>query len=164
MRGSVTVHVDAAPEQVWALVSDVTDTGRFSPETFEAEWVDGATGPEVGARFRGHVRRTGWIGSLGLTYWTTCTVVGCEPGREFTFVVGTPKRWANKWSYRFEPSGTGGADVTESFELHDTPAMRAYWKLAGAGRGKVNEEGMRRTLERVKAVAEEAATPDVGRG
>ena len=59
MRGSVTVHMDAPPETVWALVSDVTKIGQFSPETFEAEWLDGATGPAVGARFRGHVRRNG---------------------------------------------------------------------------------------------------------
>ena len=45
MRGSVTVHMDAPPEKVWALVSDVTKIGQFSPETFEAEWLDGASGP-----------------------------------------------------------------------------------------------------------------------
>ena len=44
MRDSVTVHMKATPEQVWDLVSDVTRIGEFSPETFEAEWVDGATG------------------------------------------------------------------------------------------------------------------------
>ena len=48
MHDSVTVHMDAPPEKVWALVSDVTQIGRFSPETFEAEWLDGATGPAVG--------------------------------------------------------------------------------------------------------------------
>ncbi|MGZ6965640.1 MAG: SRPBCC family protein, partial [Acidimicrobiia bacterium] len=49
MRGSVTVHMAAPPQQVWELVSDVTQIGRYSPETFEAEWIDGATGPAVGA-------------------------------------------------------------------------------------------------------------------
>ena len=70
MRGSVTVNVQAPPEPVWDLVSDVTKIGRYSPETFEAEWLDGAHGPAVGARFRGHVKRNG----KGPTYWTTCTV------------------------------------------------------------------------------------------
>jgi uncharacterized protein YndB with AHSA1/START domain len=153
MQGSVTVHVAAPPERVWALVSDVTNTGRFSPETFEAEWIDGATGPAVGARFRGHVRRTGWLGKLGITYWTKCTVTACEPGREFTFVVGSPERAVNTWSYRFAPAGDG-TDVTESYQLADNTATRWYWKLAGARRGKVNEDGMRRTLEGVKAAAE----------
>ena len=58
-------------------MSDVTNIGKFSPETFEAEWIDGATGPAVGARFRGHVKRNG----KGPTYWTTCTVSECEPGQ-----------------------------------------------------------------------------------
>jgi uncharacterized protein YndB with AHSA1/START domain len=161
----VTRHVGAPPEVVWGLVSDVTATGRFSPETFEAEWLDGATGPAVGARFRGHVRRTGLLARLGLTYWTTCTVVACEPDREFTFVVGTPKRWANRWSYRLAPSHDGGTDVTESYELHDDPVMRAYWRIAGQGRAMTNADGMRRTLARVKAAAEaQAATPSDGGG
>ena len=34
-------------------MSDVTKIGSYSPETFEAQWLDGATGPAVGARFRG---------------------------------------------------------------------------------------------------------------
>ena len=157
MRDSVTVHVDAPPEVVWGLVSDVTNTGKFSPETFEAEWIDGASGPAVGARFRGHVRRTGVLSRLGVSYWTKCTVVTSEPGREFTFVVGTPQRAANTWSYRFEPDGADGTNVTESFELADNAAMHTYWKIAGKGRGKVNADGMRQTLERVKAVAEGSA-------
>lgn len=37
MRGSVTVHMEASPEQVWELVSDITNTDKFSPETFEAQ-------------------------------------------------------------------------------------------------------------------------------
>jgi len=54
MQGSVTVHIDAPAERVWELVSDITRIGEFSPETFEAEWLDGADGPRAGARFRGH--------------------------------------------------------------------------------------------------------------
>ena len=59
MHDSVTVHMAAPPERVWELVSDVTRIGSYSPETFEAEWLDGATGPAVGAKFRGHVKRNG---------------------------------------------------------------------------------------------------------
>ena len=47
MHDSVTVHMSATPDKVWGLVSDVTKTGQFSPETYEAEWLDGATGPAV---------------------------------------------------------------------------------------------------------------------
>jgi uncharacterized protein YndB with AHSA1/START domain len=150
VRDSVTVHIQAPPERVWALVSDITNTGKFSPETFEAEWLDGATGPAVGTRFRGHVRRNG----RGPVYWTQCKITVCEPGREFVFAVGGPGgKPVNTWGYRFEPSGDG-TDVTESFELTDTPVLRLYWKLAGKARGRTNAKGMRTTLERIKAVAE----------
>ena len=36
----------------------------------------------------------------------------------------------------------------------DHPATRLYWALAGRARGRTNERGMRETLERIKAVAE----------
>ena len=44
MRDSVTVHMAASPEAVWELVSDVRNTGKFSPETLEAE---SSMGPPV---------------------------------------------------------------------------------------------------------------------
>jgi hypothetical protein len=139
----------APPEQVWALVSDVTRIGEFSPETFEAEWLDGATGPEVGAQFRGHVKRNG----KGPIYWTACTVTACEPGREFAFGVGSPGKPMNTWRYELRPAGSG-TEVTESFQLSDMPALRLYWALFGWTRGRTNVNGMRTTLERIKAVAE----------
>ena len=48
MQGAVTVHMDAPAMAVWSLVADVRNTGRFSPETFDAEWLDGVTEPAVG--------------------------------------------------------------------------------------------------------------------
>ena len=152
MRDEVTVHMAAPPAAVWRLVTDVEAVGRFSPETFDAEWLDGATGPALGARFRGHVKRNG----RGPVYWTTCEVVACEPEREFAFAVITGGRPVNTWRYRLEPAGDG-TDVTESFELTDTPALRLYWRLLGWARGRTNREGMRTTLERVRAEVEGTA-------
>ena len=149
MRDSVTVHMDAPPSKVWELVSDVTQIGRFSPETFEAEWLDGATGPAVGARFRGHVRRN----EKGPVYWTTCTVTECVPEKSFYFGVGKPAAPLNTWGYELEPSG-GGTDVTESFALKEVLPLRIYWALFGWARGRRNRNDMRRTLERIKAVVE----------
>lgn len=151
MRDSVTVHIDATPDEVWALVSDVTRIGSYSPETFEAEWLDDATGPAVGARFRGHVKRNG----KGPTYWTTCSVVTAEPGVEFAFGVGPPGKAINTWGYRLEPSGDG-TDVTESFRLADNIAMKIYWGALGWARGKTNRDGMRATLEAMKRELETA--------
>jgi uncharacterized protein YndB with AHSA1/START domain len=150
MQDSVTVHIDAPPEAVWDLVSDVTKIGRYSPETFEAEWLDGATGPAVGVRFRGHVKRN----QKGPTYWATCVITECEPHRAFGFTVGSSvEKGLNNWHYALEPSGAG-TDVTESFRLKETLPLRVYWTLLGWARGKTNRDGMRATLERMKAELE----------
>lgn len=149
MHDSVTVHIAAPPTQIWDLVSDVTKIGMYSPETFEAEWLDGATGPAIGARFRGHVKRNG----KGPTYWTTCTVLASSPGREFAFGVGPSDKPLNVWRYHLEPTGDG-TDVTESFELTNTAMLRLYWALLGWARGRTNRNGMRTTLERIKAEVE----------
>jgi uncharacterized protein YndB with AHSA1/START domain len=150
VRGWVTVHIAAPVDRVWGLVSDVTRVGEFSPETFEAEWLGAATGPEVGARFRGHVRRNG----RGPVYWTVCTVTASDPGREFAFSVAGPGgSTVNTWRYELA-ARDGGTDVTESFELPDTLPLRLYWLLAGPARHRANINGMRTTLERVKAVTE----------
>jgi hypothetical protein len=141
--------MDAPPEKIWGLVSDVTRIGRYSPETFEAEWLEGATGPAVGARFRGHVKRNG----KGPVYWSTCTVITSEPGREFSFGVGPRDKPLNVWRYQLEPAGEG-TDVTESFQLADTATLRLYWRLLGWARGRTNRDGMRTTLERIKAEVE----------
>jgi hypothetical protein len=142
----------ASPERVWTLVSDITNTGKFSPETFEAEWLDGATGPAVGNRFRGHVRRNG---KRWLVYWSTCRITRCEPGRDFEFEVAglSADKPMVKWSYHFEPSGDG-VDVTESFELAGFPGSGLYSLIAGKARTRTNVRNMRATLERIKAVAE----------
>jgi hypothetical protein len=149
MHDSVTVHMAAPPDRIWDLVSNVTRIGSYSPETFEAEWLDGATGPALGARFRGHVKRNG----KGPVYWTTCTVMACEPGREFAFGVGNSEKPLNVWRYRLEPAGEG-TDVTESFQLADTAGLRLYWAVLGWARGRTNRNGMRTTLERIKAEVE----------
>ena len=146
----MTVHIAAPAKLVWDLVSDVTRIGVFSPVTFEAQWLVGVSGPRAGARFRGHVRRYG----RGPVYWTTCTVTASEPGREFAYAVGGPGGTAvNTWRYQLEPAADG-TDVTESFELADTLPLRLYWSVAGRVRLRTNLDGMRATLEKMKAVAE----------
>ncbi|WP_238997776.1 SRPBCC family protein [Nocardioides limicola] len=149
MRGSVTIHMAAHPDEVWQLVSDVTRIGEFSPETFEAEWTDGATGPALGAHFRGHVRRNG----IGPVYWTACKVTHCEPGRDFGFAVYGAGRRLNNWRYQLEPRD-GGTDVTESYHLDDAGVLRLYSSTLGLLRRRTNLRGMRETLTRIKAVVE----------
>ena len=149
LGGEVSVHVEAPVDRVWALVSDVTRIGEFSPETFEARWTRGSTGPAVGATFKGHVKRNG----VGPTYWSGCRVTRCEPERVFEFSVGTDDVPVNNWGYRLEPKD-GGTLVTEYFRLETHLPLRLYWATLGFLRRRTNEKGMRTTLERMKEVVE----------
>src|SRR3954469_7911201 len=121
MRDEVSVLMDAPASVVWALISEVTNIGRFSPETFDAEWLDGADGPAVGVRFRGHVKRNG----RGPVYWTNCTIIDSEPGKSFGFTVYAGSRPVNTWRYQFAASGDG-TEATESFELTPTMFTKVY--------------------------------------
>jgi hypothetical protein len=143
----VRVHVDAAPELVYRVVSDVKRMGEWSPETVKCDWLDGATGPVVGARFKGTNKRR------FVTWSTKPTVVVADPGREFAFEVGSDTRW----TYRFDADGTG-TTLTESFEmLRDLRWYYAFaerWLMRVTDRKADLENGMAVTLERIKRVVE----------
>jgi hypothetical protein len=123
--------------------------GEWSPETYECEWTDGATGPAVGAKFKGKNKQ-------GLMKWSTTPVVqAAERGREFAFATQLRGKDATRWRYVLEPAG-GGTDVTESWEAAINPLpMRLFNKVAR--RDEKLAEGMRTTLERLKAAAEASA-------
>lgn len=150
MQDSVTVTIDAAVEDVWALVSDVTRIGEFSPETFEAEWLDDATGPAEGVRFRGHVNRN----DSGLKYWSECVITECVENEVFGFAVVAAGRTLNNWKYELRPVD-GATEVTESFRLEPTLPNQLYWKAFGRWRGETNRRGMRTTLDAMRAVLED---------
>jgi hypothetical protein len=69
-------------------VSDVTNTGRFSPDTFDAEWLDGASGPSLGARFRGHVKRN----EMGAVYGTRHSMPLADHLRGSVLITASPIR------------------------------------------------------------------------
>ena len=145
-RGSASTRIAASPEQVWALISDITRMGEWSPETVKAEWIDGATGPVAGARFKG-------TNKAGLIRWSTKpTVEVAEPGKEFTFATGKPGKPATRWSYKLTPSGDG-TEVTESWEEVNTIPLVGGLITPGFRVRKLNE-GCAKTLERIKAAAE----------
>lgn len=145
--GEAQVHIDASPDAVYAVVSDVTRMGEWSPETVKCEWIDGATGPAVGARFKGSNKR-------GIARWSTKPkVVAADPGREFAFQVDTDVTW----TYRFEPDGTG-TKLSESFEmLRDIRWYYAFaerWLMGVKDRRADLVNGMQTTLDRIKQVVE----------
>lgn len=152
--GSATIHIDAPPEKVYGVVTDVTRMGEWSPETVKGEWLDGATGPTVGARFKGTNRK-------GLVRWSTKPrVLVADEGREFAFVTESGGNDITKWSYRFEPDD-GGAKVTESFEmLNDVPGIITFAEkhiMRIKDRKADLEKDMAKTLERIKAAVEGSA-------
>jgi len=153
MRAAVTLHIDAPADKVWDLVSDITNMGEYSPEVVEAEWIGGATGPAVGARYRGHVKRNE---KWPVLYWTTCEITECRRGEVFEFAVVMRDRPVNRWRYEFRPTNDGGTDVTESFDLGDNVLVKIWRPLGGFTRERRNQRDMLRTLERVKAVAEQS--------
>jgi uncharacterized protein YndB with AHSA1/START domain len=90
-----SIRVAAAPEEVWALVTDITLPTRFSPELQAAEWLDGAAEVAVGNRFRGHNKHE------ALGEWTTeCTISEVEEGRRWVWQVGN-------WGFEVEPAREG---------------------------------------------------------
>ena len=136
LGGEVTVHIDAPVAEVWALVSDVTRIGEFSPETFEAKWTSGSTGPEVGATFAGHVKRNG----VGPTYWSPCRVTRASRERGLRVLRRHRRGDAQQLGLPAAPRG-GGTDVTEYFRLEPALPMRLYWLLLGRLRGRTNQQG-----------------------
>lgn len=155
---SVTENIAATPEAVYALVSDVTRMKKWSPETTSCRWLDGATGPAVGARFRG-TNRIGW------RKWATiCTVTEAEPGKAFAFDVGYGPMTVAQWRYGFEPSGEGTV-VTESWRDRRPAWFRlVYPVLVGVSdRAEHNRRGMAATLRALRSAAEHSGTTADGR-
>ncbi len=98
----VSVVIGAPPPAVWPLVSDVQLPARFSSEFRGAEWLDGATGPALGARFKGrnyHPARGEWE--------TTSTICEYQPERKLGWSVGSPQFPAARWRFVLEPEARG---------------------------------------------------------
>lgn len=146
---SVQERVAASPDRLWAMVSDVTRMGSISPETTGCRWISGATGPAVGARFRGSNR------SHGRRWSTTCTVVEAEPGRSFAFAVAVGPVKVARWGYRFEPDGDGTL-VTEWWRDERASWMVRLSPVATGvpDRGEHNRQTMTETLRRLRQQAE----------
>lgn len=117
--GTVALDVDAAPEQVYAIISDVTRIGERSPECRSAEWLEGPAPGAVGARFRGR-NRSGFAAR-----WSrTCEVLEATPGMSFAFRTlperDPSRRDSTTWAYQLRPKGTG-TEVTHSYEITILP-------------------------------------------
>ena len=151
-RDEVSTVVAAPPADVYALVADVTRTPEFSPEVERCSWLDGATGPAVGARFEA-VNAS----ATGKTWKNRPVVTVADPGREFAFRRTEPFAGSIAWRYRFEPVEQG-TRVVESYEV-ERPVTRLGWFVIekvvhGGDRRAALRAGMQTTLERLRVAAE----------
>jgi uncharacterized protein YndB with AHSA1/START domain len=147
---SRSVDVDAPPERVWQLVSDLPRMGELSPENAGGRWLGGAAGPAVGARFRGANRR-GW------RRWSTAVeVVDCEPGRTFAFDVRSGGLAVARWTYDVVARGDSGCTVTETWQDRRGRVIGVIGRAAtGVGDRAAHTAGsIEHTLARVKERAE----------
>lgn len=105
----------AAPDAVWALLSDPERTAGLGPEVTEARWSGAERG--VGAVFTGTNVR-------GDRRWEVpCTVTASEPGRLFAWSVLPPERASSTWSYTLSPDGAGGTVVEQVFRHGPGPSF-----------------------------------------
>ena len=108
--------VDATPEQVWAVLTDVTRVGEWSHECRETVWLGGGPArPVVGARFRGRNR-------VGLVRWgRACEITVADPPHRFAYRTGGG--WvgdSTEWTFDLEPVGSG-TRIVQSFRVLSLP-------------------------------------------
>lgn len=107
------VYVEAAPSRVWGLVTDIGVPARLSPELQRTEWLDGAEGPAVGARFAGYSRHrmTGEWRTVSHVVqleeqWVFVWVV-VDPDSRYGDPAPAPERPLATWRFELEPEGAG---------------------------------------------------------
>lgn len=143
-----TVRIDAAPEAVYALITDLSALADCAEETDAMRWVAGDSA-RPGAKFTGS-------NSNGSHKWsTTCTVTDAEPGRTFGFDVRSAVIPVAHWAYEITPVD-GGCQVTESTWDRRPRWIRGATRFVTgvADRTTANGEHIRLTLERLKKRAE----------
>jgi hypothetical protein len=115
--GDVAVTVDAAIDDVWAVVRDVTRVGEWSHECLGAAWVGESTEATPGARFRGRNR-------AGLFRWgRVCEIVSAEPFELVWFTVPTAL-YPDSSEWRITLSEVdGGTRISQRFRVLRAPKV-----------------------------------------
>ncbi|MFE3289931.1 SRPBCC family protein [Rhodococcus sp. NPDC059234] len=111
----VTERLACSPEHAWALITDIELPTRADGELQRAEWLDGATGVAVGARFRGY-NADPQIGE----WYTEPEIIEVEDGRRWVWRVGPPQAPLSIWGFEVDPDGDG--------------AVVRQWAKVGTGR------------------------------
>lgn len=116
-----TIVCAAPADHVYALVSDLAASGRWSEECRGGTWIEGAPGA-IGSVFRGDNERpvdvVAWAPVVRGVWTTESEVIAAEPGRLFSWAVRMTSGIAQDsvWTYRIEPTGDG-CMVRHSFRM-----------------------------------------------
>lgn len=139
-----TVEIKAAPERVWAVLSDLARMPEFSPELRKA-YVFG--GPGLGATILGINRRK------AVVWPTTSKVVRWEPNQA---VAWKTRESGATWVYELAPTANGTAVTGRRvLSAYTVPSKLMVPFLGGASGHDVElNAGIEETLNRVKAVLE----------
>lgn len=142
-----SIDVDASPEQVWKIVSDLKRMGEWSPQCKKMRV------------FGGEVRRgttTVNVNRKGFLVWpTTAKVTEFEPNKTIAFRIVENK---TIWSYTLTPSATGTTVVEKREAPTGTSAVSGFLVkhvLGGTEQFDVElVDGMNKTLQRIKIESE----------
>lgn len=149
---SDSVLVSRTPDEVYALVSDVTLMGGWSP-VCKACWWEETDARSVGAWFIGRNE------TAERTWETRSQVVAADPGREFAWEVNNG--WVH-WGFTLEPvEATQSTRLTQNWRFlpkgiagfHERFGQRADTEIAI--RSDAAKSGIPQTLAAIKASAED---------
>jgi hypothetical protein len=151
-RDSVERYIDAAPETVYDIVSDVTRTPEYSPDIVKVSWIGGATDPVVGARFKAINR-----GGNRPNWWNRPVIVTADRGREFAFARTETFGGTLEWRYTLTPESTG-TRVVEAYTVTKEVTI-VGWFIMGTlyGRKDVRadlRQSMTASLDKLATLAE----------
>lgn len=143
-----SIAIDATPERVWSLVSDLGRMAKWSPQVVRT--IVRGRPIQLGTKMININRR-------GALVWPTQTkVVRFEPQQEIAFRV---KDNYTTWSLTLAGDGAGGTVLTQRREAPDgiSSISRMFIDKLLGGVTDFQAElgvGMRETLENIKADAE----------
>lgn len=146
-----SVTVQASAEDLYALVSDITRTGEWSPVCTACWWDEEAEAGWVGSWFTGHNELP------GRTWETRSQVVAADPGREFAWEVGGR---LVRWGFILDPAGAGATTLTETWEFLPDGIAFFEEKFGDAAAAQIADrtqqalDGIPRTLAAIKQIAE----------
>jgi hypothetical protein len=147
MSYSDSIDIESTPAMVFAVISDLPAMDRLSPENIGGEWLDGATGPRVGAKFKGENSRAG-------DKWSTIAKVKTfDPPTSFTFDASWHRIPIARWDYHVAVA-PGGCRVTETWTDRRNALLRKQGDSDGFVRAEFTKDSIRQTLERLKELCE----------